>query len=432
MKRAAYDLARMPDERLFTAIAEGIPLIVQNAKSLDDTAHRLCREKEFRASEILRGLAEEEAAKVLILIDLVRCPRESEQRSETAKRFYDHIAKRIYSMTCSLQGIWTYKEVCDLVKRECRPFYLDGPNDIDWIFRNSIAAEREQTQYVDYVRDITEEAGDYNWRVPAEALPGLWQYVTPESVNLSEALSQCGANSHDGLAVIADVWRGFEPSLGTNRDELGGLIAYTLNRLAECQPGVPDQTAQSVVIAGWPFPLWSLSVKEHRPKNTNQEKYLRKLRDQRAQTIAWIEETDAKRDPPPQIPRAKVEALSGAYAAWEREVEARYTEKAKGEERPFRIRTLKDTEEDLGLSSNRHLEYMFGELTEEERGALLALGWYMREQFGNWPRVYERAKSSVSALSEGYQIGYGRYWLAGLNRWEAEPRPFKAGQWNRR
>ena len=74
MRPAVIDLAKFSDDRLFKEISEGITHIVENAVSLDDTARRLCQAQEYRAAEILRGFAEEEAAKVLILIDAVRCP----------------------------------------------------------------------------------------------------------------------------------------------------------------------------------------------------------------------------------------------------------------------------------------------------------------------------------------------------------------------
>ena len=142
MKRAVGDFASFSDERLFGELAEGIPLIEENAVGLDETARRLHQEEEYRVSEVIRGFAEEEAAKVLILIDLVRCPYDWEQRAEIAKRFYGHIAKRTYAMTCSYPRIASFKELCELVERELRPYYLDGPNWVDWIFPNSIAVER--------------------------------------------------------------------------------------------------------------------------------------------------------------------------------------------------------------------------------------------------------------------------------------------------
>ena len=104
MKRAAQELATFRDERLFKELSEGIALVVDNALKLDDAARCLHQGDNYRASAIMRGNAEEEAAKVQILIDLVRCPRAFQGRSRVAKRFYGHVAKRIYAMTCDYQG----------------------------------------------------------------------------------------------------------------------------------------------------------------------------------------------------------------------------------------------------------------------------------------------------------------------------------------
>ena len=194
MRRAIGDLEQFADKRLFEELSEGMPLIVDNAARLDDTAHRLHRDGEFRASEIMRGFAEEEAAKFLILIDYVRCPRNSEHRTQVLKRFYGHVAKRIHAMACSYPRIASFGELSELVESECRPWYLDGPNGVDWISPNSIAAEREQGLYVDYVPDITDTAGAYRWTTPDAPSPGLSQYATPDSVTLAQALSLAGRN----------------------------------------------------------------------------------------------------------------------------------------------------------------------------------------------------------------------------------------------
>ena len=41
MRRAIGDLEQFADKRLFEELSEGMPLIVDNAARLDDTAHRL-------------------------------------------------------------------------------------------------------------------------------------------------------------------------------------------------------------------------------------------------------------------------------------------------------------------------------------------------------------------------------------------------------
>ena len=424
MKRSVGDLANFSDDRLFKEVSEGIPLIVENAVSLDETAHRLYRDKEFRASEIIGGFAKEEAAKVLILTDLVRCPRDWEQRGEIARRFYGHVTKRIYSMSCSYPRIASFRELCALVESESRPYYLDGPNWVDWIFPNSISAEREQTLYVDYVQDITDETGHCYWSAPTVPPFGPRRYESPDCVTLSRALSDAGANSPDGLAVIADIWRGFKPEPETDRGELRGLIAHTLERLKMCGLGAGDESASSLIVSCWSFPLWPLAIKEPRGKLED----LEELREQRAGTVEWIQETEAKRRPPPAISRSKVKALGDAYANWERDVDAGIADRAGGNEGGLRIRSSADIEKDFELPSYARVENMFQELTEEERAALLALGWFAREQVADWPRIYERARFQASTLNDAYQISYGRYWLAGLDRWEEKPRLFKAGQ----
>ena len=427
MRRAIGDLASYSDDRLFKEVSEGIPLIIENAVSLDETAHRLYRDKNFRASEIMRGFAEEEAAKVLILIDLVRCPRDWENREGLARRFYGHVAKRIYAETCSYPNILSFKELREFVERECRPYYLDGPNWVDWIFPNTITADREGALYVDFVRDITDEAGECYWSTPGAPLPSPGRYESPDCVSLSRALSDAGANSPDGLDTIASIWRGFEPEPETDRRELRGLIAYTLHQLADCGLGTGDESASDLIIWSWSFPLWPLTIKEPRGK----PEHLEELCEERARTITWIEETQAKRNPPPAISRSKVEALSEAYANWRRDVDTGIARRAGGNEGGLRARSSEDIGKDYELLSYGRLRELFQKLTEGERAALLALGWYARESVGDWPSICERAKDYASTSNDQYEISLGPYWRAGLDRWESRPGPFMAGQRHR-
>ena len=422
MRRAVNDLAQFPDNRLFKEVAEGIPLIVQNAIGFDEAAQRLHEQQQFRVSEIIRGFAEEEAAKVLILIDLVRCPSTPELKKETAKRYYGHVGKRIYATVCSYPRIGSFKEFCELVETESRPYYLDGPNRVDWIFPNSIVAEREQALYVDYVRDITDERGDYFWRVPVPSASDQRAYETPDCVRLGHALAEAGARSPEGLAIIANVWRGFKPEPETDRSELRGLITHTLARLPQNRESAGDGPA--LIISHWPFPLWSLTIREPRAKADE----LETLREDRARVIEWIEATEAKRDPPPAISRSKVEALHNAYAAWREDVDARNPYRFRDKEGRVRFVPSSELGRDFELPSYARLEEMFRELTDDERAGLLALGWYAKEQFVDWTRTYERATASVSTLETGYQIRQACYWLDGLKRWERQPQPFHAGQ----
>ena len=151
MKRAIFHLEQLPDEALFKTLSEGMSHIVDNAVSFDETASRLYGNEELRASAIMRGFAEEEAAKVLILVDYVRCPEASKKGTSVLKRYYSHVAKRIHAMACRYPGIESFADLSDMVQWECRPWHLDGPNSVDWIMPNSILQEREGDLYVDYV-----------------------------------------------------------------------------------------------------------------------------------------------------------------------------------------------------------------------------------------------------------------------------------------
>ena len=402
-----------------------MPLIVDNAASFNETASRLYGHGEFRASEIFRGLAAEEAAKVLVLVDYVRCPKTSEQRARVLKRFYGHVAKRVHALACRYPRIASFAELSELVEDECRYWHLDGPNGFDWILPNPISQEREHGLYVDYVRDVTEKAGVSFWTVPVSPTPILSRYHAPECVSLVRLLSSAGALSTGGLAEIAGVWRRFEPVPDSDRGELHDLISETLNRLEPLDCAAVDEVTAGFIIRHWPFPLWSMTVEEPRPQDVDFDE----LREERKRYVEWIEETESKRDPPPAISRATVEDMSNAHAAWERDVEANATYDDRPEGEGLRFRSSADAARDFELASYATLRDKLASLNDEERVALVALGWFARERVADWQRVHEHAAERTPRLDEGYQISLGNYWLPGLDRWESKPAPFAAGQW---
>jgi hypothetical protein len=65
-------LANLTSSKQLDLIAEGLPVLMNSARELLE-ASRLLNGKD-RAANILEGLAIEEIAKILILIDIVRCP----------------------------------------------------------------------------------------------------------------------------------------------------------------------------------------------------------------------------------------------------------------------------------------------------------------------------------------------------------------------
>lgn len=426
MKRAILNLVQLSDTALYETLSEGLPLIVENVTSLDESARRLYRDEDLRASQVIRGFAEEEAAKILILLDYVRCPRKSEQEQakQVLKRFYGHVAKRVHAMACEFPMIESFGELSNLVESECRPWYLDGPNGVDWIFPNSISEKREHELYVDYVREVTDTAGACHWISPSPPVSFLSEYRPSDCVILARTLFEAGAFSTNGLAEIADVWRGFAPVPQTGRGELRHLIVETLKRLA-LHSGAAEEDKADFIMSHWPFPLWPLTMKEPRQAVDD----FAELCEQRKRAVQWIEETEAKRDPPPAISRSVVEDISEAYAAWESDVEARAIRNAGPDSGEFRIRSPAEIARDFDLPSYWHVKHKLAALSEEERAALVALGWFARRGVADWPSTYERAIRLTPTYDERYQLGLGSYWLSGLRRWESTPMPFKAGQW---
>ena len=274
MKSAVLDLAGLSDDRLFEEMADGIPLIVANAENLEKVARGLFDAREYQASEIMRGFAEEEAAKVLILLDAVRCPTGS--RGAVLKCFYKHLPKRIYALTCTFPKISSFGELSGLVARERQPYYLDGPNDVDWIFANSITTERERTIYVDYVRDVTEALGDRGWSAPDGGGGHVGSYRSPDAVELARALCDAGVASKEGLAVVAETWRGLVPAEDMSRDELRERIAGTLTKLVEDGVAAPDEFSVGRIFSSWSFPLWSFGLND-----SSRSKTLEELREER-------------------------------------------------------------------------------------------------------------------------------------------------------
>ena len=72
-QRQARRLCQMSLADRLTFIAEGLPLILASAQGFWSASVALAAMP--REAEVLRGFAKEEAAKILVLMDLLRCPQ---------------------------------------------------------------------------------------------------------------------------------------------------------------------------------------------------------------------------------------------------------------------------------------------------------------------------------------------------------------------
>ena len=276
MRRAIKDLCQLSDTQLFEEVEKGIALILDNVERLDATARKVSDENDYQPAKILGGFAKEEAAKVFILLDVVRCPSNRfKEKARTLGYFYDHLAKGIYARVCGLH--FHFGELTQYIDSEREVCYLDGLNDVDWIFSNDIIREREDDLYVNYVCDDTKEAGsgERYWKSPW--VEKMQAYFTPTIVFLARALHGIGATKAGGLATIAEIWRPFEPIPETTTQELSKLNNRTLETLSDGKLIVTDDHEKLHKIScSTMFPLWPLDL---RVKKTDKAE-LRRFRDE--------------------------------------------------------------------------------------------------------------------------------------------------------
>jgi hypothetical protein len=140
-KKVAALGSRSGAERL-RLIGEGLPVLLTSAQELADAEKQLPREHQ-RARAILIGQAEEEAAKILILLDAVRCPpRWQNELNRTLSNFYNHLARLIYAAASGWHAA-TLPELARYVDHDRTSHYLDGQYGPEFLFRNNLLDKRE-------------------------------------------------------------------------------------------------------------------------------------------------------------------------------------------------------------------------------------------------------------------------------------------------
>jgi hypothetical protein len=257
--RQARRLAELTSEARLTFISEGLPIILNSATGLLKASKALS--EQARESDILRGFAEEEAAKGLILLDIVRCPPKlvSQKLSVQMRSFYDHLARLLYAKACHMRPV-TAAQLQEYVDHNRRTHYLEG-NYGEYILPNNELFARESMLYADIA---AYEDKKLFWNVPhsyKEGLPTLLSF-DPPSVRVLEALSALGVFSGDGLRIANDVWGETEFVGGVGAQESDRLIQLMVGRLLEQR--LPQEHAKqddiSLLYNSWQFPMYNVEL----------------------------------------------------------------------------------------------------------------------------------------------------------------------------
>lgn len=199
MKRGRI-LSGISQPRQLDIIAEGLPILLKSAAETLAASRAL--NDHPRAASILKNLAMEEVGKILILMDIVRCPPKlrPSRIGQMMVWFYDHLARQIY---VDAQG-WRPVDVRQLqryVDDNRSSHYLEGAYG-EFIMPNWTNYRRESRLYADIV---AYEDGELVWNEP-DAIPPMFHFGDPTQFQVCEALAGLGAFSREGLNIVSSVW----------------------------------------------------------------------------------------------------------------------------------------------------------------------------------------------------------------------------------
>ena len=138
---------------------------------------------------MLEGYAEEEAAKILILVDAVRCPPKlvASRLNKIVGWFYNHLARLIYAEAVSWKPTHL-AELREYVDRQRRGHYLEG-NAGEYIAPNWAVYQRESLLYADIE---AYQDGKLEWSSPRDPAYGHFGSFRPPRATRRRGLEQVG------------------------------------------------------------------------------------------------------------------------------------------------------------------------------------------------------------------------------------------------
>ncbi|MGY2803563.1 hypothetical protein [Bradyrhizobium sp. USDA 4506] len=255
-QRQASRICQMSATDRLAFIAEGLPIIHASAKGFWSASAEL-REKP-REAEVLAGFAKEEAAKILILLDIIRCPekRIAGKVNKLVGRFYGHLERLIYAQLSD----WWSIDVADL-RKAVEP--LRKAHDLEgtmgeFIMPNSAIYQRESKLYADVE---AYEDGTPVWNAPV-VHPSAFRSRMPSVVRVVDAMAACGMFTVAGLQATSEVWGQLEFQEKESLQDAERLTEQLVARLiAEGLPGESaNQDHVNVLYRHWPLPMYNVDL----------------------------------------------------------------------------------------------------------------------------------------------------------------------------
>ncbi|MER9592987.1 hypothetical protein NKI94_30200 [Mesorhizobium australicum] len=252
-------IANMSADKQLDLIAEGLPILMKSATDLLNASTGLSGHS--RASKILEGHALEEAAKILVLMDIVRCPPKirPSRIGPMMAWFYDHLARLLYIEAQD----WRPMDLNDLrayVDQQRRSHYLEGHIG-EYILPNSTTSTRETLLYADIV---TYEEGDPIWSEPSYDDPVSRMFPRyPSPWKTCEALQIVGAFTREGLDIVSSAWAGVDFS-GAETSRESSKLTFEMLVSLDGDKLIPEAATKehaSHLMHRWQLPMYQLDFK---------------------------------------------------------------------------------------------------------------------------------------------------------------------------
>src|SRR3569833_1088523 len=252
--KQAAQIANMSGEERLAFIAESLPIIFDSAKSLIAGSHSL--EAFPRERSILEGHAIEECAKILILVDLVRCPpkRSAALAGTMMKWFYSHLARIIYADAQSWRAV-SIDQLQEYVDNERPSHYLEGGLG-EYFMPNSALYQREGTLYADVIGN---EDADPEWSAPLKS-ERIFGWFEPHAWRLVDAMDAIGLFTPEGVKILSESWAGvyFEKGASWSKAEaLCWPTALACEAAGLTQERLTKDHA-GIIARGWQMPMYEI------------------------------------------------------------------------------------------------------------------------------------------------------------------------------
>ena len=245
-------------QSILKEISNGIEAIIINSRRLHEDVELLIKSGRYASGGFLLATADEEMAKVFILLDMCRVDFERHESilKNLCRAFYDHVAKYAYSKVINFfRPFHDMQHVKDLWVAEITRLWPSDYESGEPDFPHDTYFYRELPLYVDFIEY------DQEWHIPDHySLKYRFdQYLGCDSFSDSKQLLknindsfEMGFFSPNSLAVLND---NFKKNIISENDDMKTIIELYMKMKGQIADDLKDEFEKSVLfqIPLYPF-----------------------------------------------------------------------------------------------------------------------------------------------------------------------------------